>query len=131
MKNNLKKSWTPSSTKMYKDPTLYDQSAWFTLDKIELLKVEIRAIRDLLELEPDSACKCRICMCICLFSNHYSILGALQTLVHFLNQLLLREPEKLEIYNELISTLDILIKIDSDRKYRYEDLSKYFAVYFN
>lgn len=63
------------------------------------------------------------------FSNHYSILGALQTLVHFLNQLLLREPEQLDIYNEMISTLDILIKIDSDRKFRYEDLSKFVSLF--
>lgn len=52
---------------MYKDPTLNDQSVWFTLDRAQLLKAEIETIRELLELEPDSACKCRICMCICLF----------------------------------------------------------------
>lgn len=42
---------------MYKDPTLKDQTAWFTLDKTQLLKDEIQTVRDLLELEPDSACK--------------------------------------------------------------------------
>jgi geranylgeranyl transferase type-2 subunit alpha len=57
IKTNLKKSWTPLSTKMYKDPTLNDQTAWFTLDKAQLLKDEIETVRELLELEPDSACK--------------------------------------------------------------------------
>lgn len=42
---------------MYQDPTLNDQSAWFTLDKIQLLQDEIGTVRELLELEPDSACK--------------------------------------------------------------------------
>lgn len=63
------------------------------------------------------------------FSNHYSILGALQTLVHFLNQLLLRAPEQLDIYNEIISTLDMLIEIDSDRKCRYKDQSKFVSLF--
>lgn len=52
---------------MYKDPTLNGQTAWFTLDKTQLLKDEIETVRELLELEPDSACKCLICICICLF----------------------------------------------------------------
>lgn len=57
LKCTLVDSWSPFSTKMYKDPTLNDQTAWFTLDKTQLLKDEIQTVRDLLELEPDSACK--------------------------------------------------------------------------
>lgn len=52
-----KKPWKESSAKMYKDPTFDDQTAWFSLDKIQLLKNEIQTVRELLELEPESACK--------------------------------------------------------------------------
>lgn len=92
---------------MYEDPTLNDQTAWFTLDKIQLLKDEIEAVRELIELEPDSA-------------------WALQTLVHFLNQLVLHSPEGIDddsISSKIISMLDKLIEIDSDREYRYRDKS--------
>ncbi|CAO3638399.1 unnamed protein product [Mucor hiemalis] len=75
LKCTLVDSWSPFSTKMYKDPTLNDQTAWFTLDKTQLLKDEIQTVRDLLELEPDSA-------------------WSLQTLVHFLGQLILRGLKK-------------------------------------
>lgn len=33
-------------------------SSWYTLDRTELLGEEIQAIRDLLEEEPDSRCRC-------------------------------------------------------------------------
>ncbi|KAI9360977.1 hypothetical protein BD770DRAFT_408803 [Pilaira anomala] len=101
LKNNLKNPWTSCSTKMYKDPALDDQISWYNLDKSQLLKDQIQVIRELLELESDSA-------------------WALQTLVHFLNQLLLRTGN-LEIYSEIIDILDKLIEIDQDRKNRYID----------
>ncbi|KAG2228636.1 hypothetical protein INT48_007089 [Thamnidium elegans] len=104
LKNNLKNVWVPPSTKMYKDPALNDQTSWYTLDRIQLVKDEIETVRELLELEPDSA-------------------WALQTLAHFLNQLLLRTGQ-VDLYNEIIVTLDKLIEIDSDRKHRYQDQSK-------
>lgn len=42
---------------MYRDPTIEDQSDWFTLDKVQLLREEIDTVRELLEIEPTSACK--------------------------------------------------------------------------
>ena len=32
-------------------------SAWHTLDRVQLLKDQVRVVRDLLELEPDSKCE--------------------------------------------------------------------------
>lgn len=56
--SSLEKSiWTTSFARMYKDPTIEDQSAWFTLDKVQLLREEINTVRELLEIEPTSACK--------------------------------------------------------------------------
>ncbi|KAI8369858.1 hypothetical protein EDC96DRAFT_440570 [Choanephora cucurbitarum] len=49
--------WKPTSSRMYDDPTLQDQSSWFSLDKVQLLKDEIAVVRELLEIEPESACK--------------------------------------------------------------------------
>jgi geranylgeranyl transferase type-2 subunit alpha len=92
---------------MYKDPTLNDQTAWFTLDNTQLLRDEIEAVRELIELEPESA-------------------WALQTLVHFLNQLILRAPQSIDVESvnsEILSNLDKLIEIDSDREFRYKDKS--------
>ncbi|KAI7903509.1 uncharacterized protein BX663DRAFT_485656 [Cokeromyces recurvatus] len=104
---NSENEWKELTTKLYKDPTLNDQTAWYTLDKVQLLKDEIETVRELLELEPNSA-------------------WALQTLVHFLHQLQLRsnQVDPIKIYDEIISILDDLIKIDSDRKMRYKDKSK-------
>lgn len=42
---------------MYKDPALDDQISWYNLDKTQLLKDQIQVVRELLELESDSACK--------------------------------------------------------------------------
>jgi hypothetical protein len=53
----LKEPWRETSAKMYKDPTFSDQTAWFSLDKVQLLKDEIQTVKELLELEPESACK--------------------------------------------------------------------------
>ncbi|KAI8384049.1 hypothetical protein BD560DRAFT_384788 [Blakeslea trispora] len=101
---HLKEEWQPTSSKMYNDPTLQDQSAWFSLDKVQLLKDEIETVCELLEIEPESA-------------------WALQTLVHFLNQLQLRsqQEDSDKTRAEMIDILDKLIEIDSDRKHRYED----------
>lgn len=92
---------------MYNDPTLNDQTAWFSLDKVQLLKNEIETVKELLEIEPESA-------------------WALQTLARFLDQLQLRS--KLEnltaIFDEIIDVLKKLVEIDSDRKYRYKDQCK-------
>lgn len=52
-----KSAWTPSFARMYKDPTIEAQSDWFTLDKVQLLREEIDTVRELLEIEPTSACK--------------------------------------------------------------------------
>jgi hypothetical protein len=49
--------WHPSGATMYKDPTAQDQSSWFTLNKLDLLKAEIETVRELLEIEPESACE--------------------------------------------------------------------------
>lgn len=93
--------------KMYNDPTLNDQTAWFSLDKIQLLKDEIETVRELLEVEPDSA-------------------WALQTLVRFLDQLQLRSKleDSTTIINEILDILDKLVEVDDNRKYRYKDQSK-------
>ncbi|KAI9484081.1 MAG: hypothetical protein EXX96DRAFT_477207 [Benjaminiella poitrasii] len=52
-----KKEWKGLKTKMYKDPASDNQTSWFSLDKVQLLRDEIETVRELLELEPDSACK--------------------------------------------------------------------------
>ena len=66
--------------------------------------------------------------------NRYGgvFLGALQTLVHFLNQLQLRlqQEDSNEINTEMIGILDKLMKIDSDRKIRYKDQSKFLSILF-
>lgn len=133
LKCKLKDTWSPHATMMYKDPTLNDQTAWFTLDKTQLLKDEIQTVRDLLELEPDSACKRLLFFlllkikhdCECIFL--YISIGSLQTLVHFLNQLILRVPQDVDVESiqaEMMSILDKLVEIDSDREFRYRDKSK-------
>ncbi|KAI8079694.1 uncharacterized protein B0P05DRAFT_541630 [Gilbertella persicaria] len=97
------REWQPVSIKMYKDPILEDQSAWFALDKVQLLKDEIETVRELLEIEPDSA-------------------WAMQTLVHFLSQMQLRSQiDKESIYAEIADILDKLMDIDKDRRFRYQD----------
>ena len=51
--------------------------------------------------------------------------GALQTLVHFLSQLAAYEKQdQAAIYAEIVDLLDKLCDIDSDRKLRYQDLSR-------
>ncbi|KAG0750100.1 hypothetical protein G6F57_002067 [Rhizopus arrhizus] len=103
------RGWTPTSSKIYNDPTTNEHVSWFTLDKTQLLIEEINTVRDLLDLEPESA-------------------WALQTLVHFLSQLVLRtnNVNKDEIYTEIISKLDLLMEIDTARKHRYEDQRSWF-----
>ncbi|KAI8987501.1 hypothetical protein BDF20DRAFT_850602 [Mycotypha africana] len=97
------KEWKPLSARVYQDPALSDQAAWFTLDKVQLLKDEINAIKELLELEPNSA-------------------WALQTLLHFMDQLQLRSNNlDISVYSEIIKILDKLSQIDSDRKMKYMD----------
>lgn len=54
------RGWTPISSKIYNDPTINDHVSWFTLDKTQLLIEEINTVRDLLDLEPESACKLRM-----------------------------------------------------------------------
>lgn len=53
---------------MYTDPTLDDQTSWFTLDKLKLFRDEIETVRELLDIEPDSACKWMpaplLCQCV-------------------------------------------------------------------
>ncbi|KAI9282574.1 hypothetical protein BY458DRAFT_496667 [Sporodiniella umbellata] len=103
-------SWMPSSlSRIYKDYTTNDQTEWFTLDKTQLLRNEIDTVRELLEIEPESS-------------------WSLQTLIHFLNQLALRDPNanKEEIYTEIVAKLDILMALDSNRKLRYKDQKEHF-----
>jgi hypothetical protein len=59
LKSKLINEWKqpPATTKMFKDLTLNDQTSWFALDKLKLFKDEIEAVRELLDIEPDSACK--------------------------------------------------------------------------
>lgn len=103
--SRLSHEWKPPATHMYKDPTLLDdQTSWFTLDKLKLLKDEIETVRELLDMEPQSA-------------------WALQTLVHFLTQRAAYErQDQASIYAEIADTLDRLCDIDSDRQLRYQDL---------
>lgn len=107
LRNSQLSEWKSVDAKMYNDPTLNDQTAWFSLDKVQLLKNEIETVKELLEIEPESA-------------------WALQTLARFLDQLQLRS--KLEnltaIFDEIIDVLKKLVEIDSDRKYRYKDQCK-------
>ncbi|KAL9556249.1 hypothetical protein MBANPS3_001974 [Mucor bainieri] len=105
--SRLSDEWKPPATHMYSDPTLEDdQTSWFTLDKLKLFKDEIETVRELLDIEPESA-------------------WALQTLVHFLTQLAAYEHQDREsIYAEVADILDKLCDIDSDRKLRYRDLSR-------
>lgn len=58
LKSKLTNEWKqpPVTIKMFKDPTLDDQTSWFTLDKLKLFKDEIETVRELLDIEPDSAC---------------------------------------------------------------------------
>lgn len=54
-------------------------------------------------------------------------LGSLQTLVHFLGQLILRGSKEVDVESiqlEMVSILDKLVEIDSDREFRYKDKSK-------
>ncbi|KAL7316697.1 Rab geranylgeranyltransferase [Mucor circinelloides] len=102
--SRLLSEWKPPATHMYNDPTLNDQTSWFTLDKLKLFKDEIETVRELLDIEPESA-------------------WALQTLVHFLTQLAAYEKQdQTSIYAEIVDILDKLCDIDSDRKLRYKDL---------
>ncbi|KAF1800331.1 hypothetical protein FB192DRAFT_1286267 [Mucor lusitanicus] len=55
--SKLSDEWKPPATRMYADPTLDDQTSWFTLDKLKLFKDEIETVRELLDIEPESACK--------------------------------------------------------------------------
>ncbi|KAK4513235.1 phospholipid:diacylglycerol acyltransferase [Mucor velutinosus] len=104
LESRLSDEWKPPATQMYTDPTLDDQTSWFTLDKLNLFKAEIETVRELLDIEPDSA-------------------WALQTLVHFLTQLAAyKKQDQVTIYAEIVDTLDKLCDIDSDRKLRYKDL---------
>ncbi|RCH89746.1 hypothetical protein CU098_006449, partial [Rhizopus stolonifer] len=104
--NNI---WIPSSARIYQDPTLNDQTEWFTLNRSQLLKEEINTVRELLKVEPESA-------------------WALQTLIHFLGQLILRadDVDKNKIYAEIISMLDLLLDLDNDRKDRYKEQRELF-----
>ncbi|GAN09373.1 rab geranylgeranyltransferase alpha subunit [Mucor ambiguus] len=102
--SKLSDEWRPLATHMYTDPTLNDQTSWFTLDKLKLFKDEIETVRELLDIEPESA-------------------WALQTLVHFLTQLAAYEKkDQQSIYAEIVDILDKLCNIDSDRQLRYKDL---------
>ncbi|CAG8523710.1 4132_t:CDS:10, partial [Ambispora gerdemannii] len=78
-----------------------------TQERTELLKREISVIKELLDLEPDSK-------------------WCLQTLVNLLNELkyasLLESNEANLLNNEIVSCCDRLIKIDSFRITRFEDL---------
>ncbi|KAI8879685.1 protein prenylyltransferase [Backusella circina FSU 941] len=95
--------WHPSNTKMYKDPTAEDQSSWYTLDKLEMLKTEIETVRELIEIEPESA-------------------WAFQTLAHFLQQLhILSADDDAAYYTEMSSIFDRLGELDKARTGRYLD----------
>ncbi|CEP08722.1 hypothetical protein [Parasitella parasitica] len=103
LRSRLTNEWTPPATRMYKDPTLNDQTSWFSLDKKTLFRDEVETVRELLEIEPDSA-------------------WALQTLVHFLSQLAEYDTQQQHaIRTEIVGILDKLCEIDSDRKLRYKD----------
>lgn len=50
--------WSKPSQRPYTMTNTSHISAWHTLDRVELLKDQVRVVRDLLDLEPDSKCEC-------------------------------------------------------------------------
>ncbi|KAL0090241.1 hypothetical protein J3Q64DRAFT_1728964 [Phycomyces blakesleeanus] len=101
---STEKAWKPATTKHYKDSSANNQANWYTLDRVEILKEEIEAVRELIDLEPESK-------------------WALQTLAHFLQQLKLRsgstcadalDDESVDIFNKLS-------ELDTYRRCRYEE----------
>ncbi|CAO3630995.1 unnamed protein product [Cunninghamella echinulata] len=101
--------FSPRLIHQYKDSITTDSNSWYTLDIIDIIKEEITAVRDLIDIEPDSK-------------------WALQTLAHFLQQLKLRllsrdgqinisdelDDESIEIYEKLVT-------LDKYRANRYQD----------
>ncbi|ORX53255.1 protein prenylyltransferase [Hesseltinella vesiculosa] len=90
--------------KQYKDSITQESNNWYTLDPVETLKSEIQVVRDLIDCEPESK-------------------WALQTLVHFLQQLRLRtgnEDDALD--DECLHLIDQLIALDPYRVRRYEEI---------
>ncbi|KAI9029012.1 hypothetical protein CLU79DRAFT_696732 [Phycomyces nitens] len=55
--NSPEKAWKPNTTKWFKDSSANNQASWYTLDRVEILKEEIEAVRELIDLEPESKCK--------------------------------------------------------------------------
>ncbi|KAG0175133.1 hypothetical protein DFQ29_007234 [Apophysomyces sp. BC1021] len=96
--------WKPLQGRHYTDPSTSDRESWYTLNRVELLKEEIQAVRDLLDLEPESK-------------------WTLQTLAHFLQQLKLRlngqDADKLD--DETINIFEKLSALDACRASRYEE----------
>ncbi|KAI9307280.1 hypothetical protein BJ944DRAFT_197913 [Cunninghamella echinulata] len=101
--------FSPRLIQQYKDSIITDSNAWYTLDIIDIIKEEITAVRDLIDIEPDSK-------------------WALQTLAHFLQQLKLRllsRDGQINISDELddesIEIYERLITLDKYRANRYKD----------
>jgi hypothetical protein len=76
------RGWTPTSSKIYNDPTTNEHVSWFTLDKTQLLIEEINTVRDLLDLEPESACKLE-CLDSCPFDFLIILKGLYKRLYTF------------------------------------------------
>lgn len=49
--------WSKPSQQPYIMNNTSHISAWHTLDRVQLLKDQVRVVRDLLDLEPESKCK--------------------------------------------------------------------------
>lgn len=49
--------WSKPSQRPYTMTNTSHISAWHTLDRVELLKDQVRVVRDLLDLEPESKCE--------------------------------------------------------------------------
>ncbi|CAO3643970.1 unnamed protein product [Cunninghamella blakesleeana] len=99
----------PKLLHQYKDSITADSNEWYNIDIIETIKEEIAAVRDLIDVEPDSK-------------------WALQTLAHFLQQLKLRHLSRDgkfessdELDDESIQIYERLIKLDKYRAKRYQD----------
>ncbi|KAF7721153.1 hypothetical protein EC973_005360 [Apophysomyces ossiformis] len=108
--NDISNVWKPLKHQRYADPSASGSQTWYTLDPIQLLKDEIQAVRDLLDIEPESK-------------------WALQTLAHFLQQLKLRLNGKHadNLDEQIVDIFDKLCALDTSRRCRYEDGSECFA----
>lgn len=63
--------YSPKLLHQYKDSITTDSNDWYTIDIIEIIKEEITAVRDLIDIEPDS--KCKLLIMIMMNAKQYII----------------------------------------------------------